>query len=69
MARNHRRTAVEEAAASFCRVSRHHGGTLAERWSEKQEETGPDQKVQGKQLEGSLHGICATVPAAHLYTY
>lgn len=62
MARNDRTAAV-------CRASRCYRGTSAKHWLEGQEETGPDQKVQGKQLEGSLHGICATVPATHLYTY
>lgn len=64
MAMNHRTTALEEAAAGL-----HHRGTSAKQQSEGQEETGPDQEVRGKQLEGSFHGICTTVLAAHVYTY
>lgn len=59
MAMNNR-TIVLQAAEGF-------QGKLAS-WTEGQEETGPDQEVQGKQLEGSLHNICTMVPDIQVYT-
>lgn len=58
MAMNNR-TTVTEAAEGF-------QGKLAS-WTEGQEETGLDQEVQRKQLEGSLHNICTMVPDIQVY--